>query len=209
MFYVIRKALNGGEDWVERKGLEPSFDVASPLWSGHERHYFISRSVKNGSRSDWLMLGRPDDEAPDMSMELWQCSAADTTGTYTIASELLKVHRINCLHPYFLDQFAVIRTRVGRFNTQRFCIQVDSMRKNGIGFVSRFANAPVRLRGWLTASEGASPSMNDVAETLDGLELRGRLEDHHAQAWLEPRLARAEPAMIELCDARDVSESVL
>lgn len=188
--------IAGDQEWLHRPDLEPSFRIADRDLCEQPMAHWIDDKIHTYGLSEWLYYGSPDEPASDFTVCIYQLGRGDQVGPLSIATEIFQANRLGYLGVQMGERFYALETPLGAFRAQEMTIEVDHFKKSGLGFVSRFRDAPIFMKGWQTAPAGHAMTPEALLRTLLTIEQTGPLRHPQAEEWLAVRLGRRDPACV-------------
>ena len=150
-------------------------------------------------RIEMLQYGGLNDRNMDMTIALtmppdgvWRDNASDLPG---IRPAKARYSQSASYHD--------METRFGSIRAREMRIETDGRWKQCLTYISRFKTAAIHMTGWICDPNGAKPSPDRLACTLDRLVLDAPLASSEADRFLRERMAR--PAS---CSSAPVAQSI-
>jgi hypothetical protein len=111
-------------------------------------------------------------------------------GEENIAREIKDIPNLYALSSRFGQNHWDLDTRFGDVRAVDFIVQADGLRKQCLGFLSRFDTTAVYMKGWFCEADGSRPVADHVACLLDRVVLEKPLANKPADAFLRARMGR-------------------
>lgn len=182
-------------------GTPPSFNFAAPALTNLSAHTQV-RTVA-GARLEMRQYGQLYDRNTDMTAVMVLPAGQNSLLTRDFMGEIRDLRVFINAATLNSRGFYDLETRFGPVSATEFTINADGRTKLCIAWLTRYETAAVYFKGWFCEANGARPSFQTLACTLDRMTLERDLPSDEASRFLRDRMKR--PAR---CTAEPVSQTV-